>query len=254
MRGMLLQEQGKLSESEPYRREALEKSRRVLGEEHPDTVLAIKNMGFLLQEEGKLSEAEPYFREVLEKQRRVLGEEHPFTLVSTVNMGYLLQAEGKLAEAEPYYREGLEKCRRVLGQEHPETLISIIGMGHLLQAQGKHAEAAELLVPAEGAIRNAFIGLDATRLALFLRILGEARTGLGQFAAAEANLTEANEIFLHTLGPSDKGTRNCMQAIVALYTGWAAARPGHGYKSKAAEWERKLDALSKPTSTPSTNQ
>ncbi len=36
--GSLLRSQGKLEEAEPYFREALESSRRVLGEEHPETV------------------------------------------------------------------------------------------------------------------------------------------------------------------------------------------------------------------------
>ena len=50
--------------------------RHVLGDEHPDTLTAIQNMGWLLQEQGNLSEAESYYREALETQRRVLGDEH----------------------------------------------------------------------------------------------------------------------------------------------------------------------------------
>ena len=67
--GFLLDSQGKLSEAETYYREALEGSRRVLGDDHPLTLTSINNMGGLLHSQGKLSEAEPYYRESLEGRR-----------------------------------------------------------------------------------------------------------------------------------------------------------------------------------------
>jgi tetratricopeptide (TPR) repeat protein len=72
--------------AEPYLREALEKSRRVLGDEHLDTLFSIDNRGNLLANQGKLTEAEPYFREALEIRRRVLGDEHEHTLHSIGNL------------------------------------------------------------------------------------------------------------------------------------------------------------------------
>jgi tetratricopeptide (TPR) repeat protein len=126
-------------------REALEKRRRVRGEEHPSTLTAINNMGSLLQAQGKLDQAEPYYREALEVSRRVLGEEHPDTLTSINNLGSLLRSQGNFAEAEPYVREALEKSRRVLGEEHPGTLRSINNMGGLLDSQGKLDQAEPYL-------------------------------------------------------------------------------------------------------------
>jgi tetratricopeptide (TPR) repeat protein len=137
----LLRAEGRLAEAEPYWREALEKFRRTLGEEHPYTLVSIGNMGSLLREQGRLSEAEPFHSEALEKRRRTLGEEHPQTITSINNMGVLLRDQGRLAEAEPYLREALEKRRRTLGEEHPDTLVSIGNMGSLLRDQGRLAEA-----------------------------------------------------------------------------------------------------------------
>ncbi len=50
--GLLLQDQGKLTEAEPYHREALEGSRRVLGDDHPHTLESIDDMGNLLQSQA----------------------------------------------------------------------------------------------------------------------------------------------------------------------------------------------------------
>src|SRR5205085_4570285 len=46
-------------------RRALADRRRVLGEDHPDTLLSIGNAGAYLNALGKSKEAEPYYREAL---------------------------------------------------------------------------------------------------------------------------------------------------------------------------------------------
>ncbi len=72
--GFLLQLRGKLAEAEPYWREALEGRRRVLGDEHPHTLISINSMGGLLNSQGRLAEAEPYFREALATAERLRTE------------------------------------------------------------------------------------------------------------------------------------------------------------------------------------
>jgi tetratricopeptide (TPR) repeat protein len=115
--------------------------RRVLGDDHPETLLSIGNAGAYLSALGKSKEAEQYYREALERSRRVRGEDDPETLVCVDNLGTLLREAGKPGEAEPYYREALDKRRRVLGEEHPDTLRSVDAWGLLLRDQGKLAEA-----------------------------------------------------------------------------------------------------------------
>ena len=73
-----------------------------------------------------------------------------------------------------------------------------------------------------------------------LKNLGRARTGLGQFADAEANLLEAHAVFVQTRGESHKDTVHCTSAIVELYDAWHAAEPDQGYDARGAEWKTKL--------------
>ncbi len=248
--GSLLKAQGKLDEAEPFFREALEKGRRVLGEEHTLTLIFTNNLGSLLENQGKPDEAEPLFREALEKRRRVLGEEHKDTANSANGLGALLRDQGKLDEAEPYIRDSLKIRQRLLGEEHKDTLSSVINLAMLHQAQGKQTETIELLVPIDAAARKALVGPDSWRLGRLLMTLGTTHTVLGEFAAAEANLAEAQPIFVQSRGPTNKDTRECTQAIVDLYTAWHSAEPDKGYDTKAAEWKTKLDALSQPASDP----
>jgi serine/threonine protein kinase len=80
-------EMGLYDAAMPLQERALNTRRSVLGEEHPDTLTSINNMGELLAAHGhgKLSEAEPYYREALEKRRHLLGEEHPDTPSSALH-------------------------------------------------------------------------------------------------------------------------------------------------------------------------
>jgi eukaryotic-like serine/threonine-protein kinase len=121
--------------------QALADRRRVLGDEHPETLLSMANVGEYLSALGKKDEAETIDREVLEKSRRVRGDDNPETLNCLANLGNLLLDKGRFSDAEPYFREALDKRRRLLGDDHPDTLESIRDWGQLLQEQGKLAEA-----------------------------------------------------------------------------------------------------------------
>jgi hypothetical protein len=81
-----------MSEAERIEREVLCASRRVLGEEHPDTLTSAGNLASSLSRQGKYAEAERIEREVLCASRRVLGEEHPDTLRGCEHSGDLALA------------------------------------------------------------------------------------------------------------------------------------------------------------------
>ncbi len=136
-----LRDLGLLDRAMAPQEEALAIRRRVLGDEHPDTLVSINDMGTLLDSMGLYDEAMPHYREALETRQRVLGDEHPDALTSINNMGGLLERMGRHEEAMPYFREALETSRRVLGDEHSGTLASINNMGALLLKIGRSEEA-----------------------------------------------------------------------------------------------------------------
>ena len=244
--GAALVQEGKMSEAEPYLREVLGKSRRDLGDEHPSTLLAINTMGTFLRDQGKPGEAEPYLREVEQTRRRVLGEQAPDTLFAIEILGIDLMEQGRLSEAEPYLREALVKSGRVRGDKDRVRLNVIGRIGELLVAQGKYAEAEKLLAPSEVETRKSdAIYIPYVRMMILMN-LGNARTGLHKFAAAETGLLEA-QAASQTNDPKDRDTHNCTQAVVDLYKAWDIAEPRKGYDAKAAAWKRKLAELDAPT-------
>jgi len=55
----------------------LEARKRVLGPEHPDTLINIANLALTYMDRGRWGEAEELGKEVLETRKRVLGLQHP---------------------------------------------------------------------------------------------------------------------------------------------------------------------------------
>ena len=54
--------------------------RRVLGEEHPDTLISVSDLAMSLSLQAKYADAEAMLEAALEALRRVLGDAHPKTL------------------------------------------------------------------------------------------------------------------------------------------------------------------------------
>ena len=60
--------------------------RRVLGEEHPDTLTSASNLAWSLADQGKHAEAEEMLQAALAARRRVLGSAHPDTLATVESL------------------------------------------------------------------------------------------------------------------------------------------------------------------------
>ena len=147
--GSLLKAQGRLPEAEAYYREALKGLRRVLGDDHPATLLSINNMGLLRRDQGRQFEAEELFAEALRRARRalvgdpVLGEYLRRHAQALVAMERFEQAETELVEAQ-------EILAAALGPGHARTNLAITALAELYDAwhaaepnQGHDTKAAE---------------------------------------------------------------------------------------------------------------
>ncbi len=189
----------------PLQEAALSTRRRVLGDEHPDTILSVINTGVLLRSQGKLPEAEVRYRQALETSRRVLGGEHPDTLTAIHNMGFLLQEQGKYNEAERYCLEALEKRRRIRGREHPETLTSVSNMGYQLQIQGKLTEAEPYWVEALEISRRV-LGQEHPDTLAAINNMGFLRRAQGRFAESESFFREGLAVRRRVLGEDHPDT------------------------------------------------
>jgi tetratricopeptide (TPR) repeat protein len=126
-------------------REVVERSRRALGAEHPDTLTALNMLAGVLNTRGQYAEAEPLLREAFAGSRAARGEEHVDTLYAMNNLAQCLQLQGKRAEAEELLRTALAGCRRAFGDENPHTLTVMLNLGAALVERKEFGEAESLL-------------------------------------------------------------------------------------------------------------
>ncbi|KAF2804628.1 TPR-like protein [Mytilinidion resinicola] len=142
--GVFIANIGRLPEGRVIQEFIWNEKRRLLGEEHPDTISAMYNLAVTLGYQGQLDEAAKMKKEVLEKRRRILGEEHPDTILVMSNLAQTLGDQGQVDEAAKIKKEVLEKRMRILGEEHLDTISAIGNLAVTLGDQGQLDEAAKM--------------------------------------------------------------------------------------------------------------
>ena len=102
----------------------METSKRVLVEEHPDTLASMNNLASTYGNQGRWKEAEELEVQVMETSLRVLGAEHPDTLATMNNLAFTLKGRGQDAESIKLMEKCVQLRTLVLGANHPYTLSS----------------------------------------------------------------------------------------------------------------------------------
>lgn len=72
-----------------------ETRKRVLGEEHPSTLISKANLASTFSKQGRWKEAEKLEVQVTETTKRVLREEHPDTLTGMANLALTYKNQGR---------------------------------------------------------------------------------------------------------------------------------------------------------------
>jgi tetratricopeptide (TPR) repeat protein len=137
-------ERGDYAGASRIQQEEMDARRRLLGADHPDTLVAIGNLALTLYFQGKLAEARALQEPLVEAARRVLGTEHRGTRMAMNNLGLTLLAQGDFAAARTLHSQVLETSRRVLGNDHADTLLPMINLAYGLLAVGRAGEARTL--------------------------------------------------------------------------------------------------------------
>ncbi|PVH68835.1 TPR-like protein [Cadophora sp. DSE1049] len=142
--GQCLLSDGRYNEAEDPFVEVVERRKRVLGPEHPDTLSSTANLASTYSNQGRWKEAEELEVQIMETFIRELGRQHPSTLTSMGNLGSTYRRQGRWKEAEDLEVQVVETRKRVLGQEHLDTLSSMANLASTYWNQGRWNNAEEL--------------------------------------------------------------------------------------------------------------
>jgi tetratricopeptide (TPR) repeat protein len=143
---MALYNDGRYGEAEELQVQVMQTSKRVLTDEHPDTLYSMNNLAETYRNQGRWKEAEVLQVQVMQTMKRVLTDEHPDTLSSMNNLAATYTSQGRWKEAEELQVQVMQTRKRVLTDEHPATLTSMNNLSMTYMSQGRWKEAEELQV------------------------------------------------------------------------------------------------------------
>ncbi|HKE92859.1 MAG TPA: serine/threonine-protein kinase [Povalibacter sp.] len=196
---------GKLDEAEPLAVATLATQRRILGEEHRDSLESASNLASIYHQQGRYAAAAEIFERTLAIEKRVLGPDDRETLTTMNNLALSLRNQGELERAAKLHAEELERSTRVLGPEHPDTLTSMSNLAIVYTEQGRFAEATELT--RRGCeLSGRVAGPEHPETLTCLHNLASSLSDEGRFADARALQQQVVDSARRTLGPQSPQT------------------------------------------------
>ncbi len=200
----------------PILEQSVATRRRLLGEEHPDTLAAMSDLARLYGSMGRRAEAEKLDDRILETRRRLLGEENPKTLEAMAALAFLYRTQGRLKEAESLDRRAFEARRRVLGEDHPDTLESMTELAAVYNYERRYAEAEALYKPAIEKLRRVLGEQNSVTLKNIV-FLADVYASQHRFAEAETLHKDTRERLRRLLGDDHPLTIQATNNLASLF-------------------------------------
>lgn len=134
-------QKGDFDAAEPLYRRSLAGLERLVGWEHPATLIAAAGLGMLLEKRGDYAAAEPLCQRALDGFERMLGMDHLYTLIVSNEQATLLRKLGRAAETQPLLRRVIEATVKQRGVMHPLSVHYCNNLVLGLVMDGKLSEA-----------------------------------------------------------------------------------------------------------------
>jgi non-specific serine/threonine protein kinase/serine/threonine-protein kinase len=135
---------GDIKTSEDLFLRTLEKQRRVLGNEDPDTLITIQKLGSFYLKRFEYSKAAPYVEELVTTGKRVYPEDHLMMLAIYNDQAALFTGQGKLMEAGGAFKRLFELSTKLYGADHDSTIAFALNQAACLVFQKQFQEAEDV--------------------------------------------------------------------------------------------------------------
>ncbi|OCK73957.1 kinesin light chain 3 [Lepidopterella palustris CBS 459.81] len=213
---MALLSDGRNNESEELFVQVIETRKKVLGNEHPDTLTSMANLASTYRNQGRWKKAEELQSTELQICKRVLGDEHPDTLTSMANLALTYSKQGRWKEAERLEVQVMETRKRVLGEDHPDTLVSMGNLATTYGSQGRWNEAEKMFVQ-ELETSKRVLGSEHPHTLTSMENLASTYRNQGRWKEAEELELEVVEARKNVLGSEHPDTLKSMTNLATTY-------------------------------------
>jgi hypothetical protein len=191
---------------------------RILGPEHDDTLMTMKDVAYWTDNIGNAATAQELLEGLLPLQLRALGPEHPSTLTTQNHLATKMVMAKKFAEGRELLTAVIEARERVLGPEHKFTLYSRCSLAFCIVESGDYATALDVIEPI---IRDydRVLGLEYPDALLCRSIQAQCIGRMGDPGRARDMFAELFSTYVRVIGFDQKAT---FQAYIS-FAMWSAA-------------------------------
>jgi hypothetical protein len=197
-------------------REVAVRSERLLGPDHPDTLIAAGQLTDALVAAGQHADAVQCARYVLDGRDRVLGPGHPAAAAARISLGRALAASGEAGQALQVLRDAAARSEQTYGHGDLQALTVLDDYAAAFLAAGDTATAVRFCKRSLAGREQAHGPADpeilaaAVRLASALLAHGKVKDAIGQYKRVLAAREQA-------LGPGHPDTLEARAGLAAAY-------------------------------------
>ena len=179
---------GDHASAETLFRQSLALQHKLYGEDHPEQINTLSNLGLVLRRQEEFEAAEASYQDLIHLQRASFGEDYkdPFTLA---NLAGLKFGRGDNAAAIALYREALAAVHESSGPDHWMAFVFALAIEDA-RIQGGDPEQAEGQLRSLLTLWRPRLGEDNWRIAQAESVLGESVSLQGRCQEAEPLVTE----------------------------------------------------------------
>lgn len=243
--GRYLFEDGFYKDSLRWRTLTFDIKKRVLGPDHPDTLMSMQYLAGTYLNMGRDAEAARIHEQMLEARKRTLGLEHPDTLSSMHGLATAFLNMGRHADGAQMLQQTLEARKRTLGPEHPDTLSSMHNLATAYLNLGRNAEGTQIHEQTLE-VRKRTLGPDHPNTLMSMLYVATGYNCLGWNAKAAPMHEQTLEAQKRTLGPEHPDTLWSMHSVAMTYLHLGRNAEGAHMHEQALEVRKRTLGLEHP--------
>lgn len=213
---VVLDDQGKIKESEQLYKECLSMNRILFPQGSPEVANCLNSLAVCLKSQGKLNDAEPIYLEALEMNRRLYKNDDPNLATSMCNVANFYTLQGKLSDAEKLYKESLEMRKRIYKNVHPDLANGLSNLAVFYLNQSKYPEAEQYCKEALEMIQTLF-QKDHPSVATMINNLAKIYYNLGKYSLATEYYNKSYQMRQRLFKGDHQDIANDMNNLAMLY-------------------------------------
>ena len=220
----------------------LEMTEVTLGEDHPNTIEALVNLGFLYSNQTQYQKSIDHYSRALEISRRLFGDQHSETIGCMTSIGLVLHSQGSYEESEKALRLALRSARQIDDGPYPRVWHIIRHLSDVVKSQGRYPEATTLAMEALETARQ-HVGVDDIEVISLTENVSDLHRLQGDFDQAQSCLENALDARRRVHGNRSQYYLVALQEMIIFYQEWHAADPTTGHDAAASMYQAEYDRL-----------